>query len=517
MLAKKTLIDKLGQEYEPMINKISIPDFTKCIAQYSGLSMQYIKDEIIEDYLTKWATNKKYLFDLFGGELRADMPITYRDEQRDYKEQLLEIGRKHIVYYPWFDMFSNHCDNKIRYQNMGWNERSLLDTVFPGKIEGTSITHFFKNKLNASDEIVTEIGRVFENAELNATYTLSIDPVDIMLSSENPYNWTSCYRLENFEESHADGCLAGVLDKSTVISYVWTDAGKFVLYNKYDFKNIRYKRLRITLAFNSTLNAIHFNNVYPWKRDCSNEFMKMIRNKVEAFICEKTGKEDVWRKYQFEDDLTPYRRHEEYGYSEYSGDNVYILKNEDEHKPFEIYNEEIICPCGCGQIYGGSDEVEYMEFNGEGHICENWYEESCDEEWCDYAGEYVECDHDCENCRSYLWAHAHCEIDGEEHACSERDLWDAERDGDADFDSSSVIECNPEACANCPFYKLHHPELQEADNAAEEPADQDPTNEESAAAPVEIHLSNDNTIGINTNPNITWTVQSPYTVWRQPM
>ena len=49
---------------------------------------------------------------------------------------------------------------------MGWNERCLLDTVFPGKIEGTSITHFFKSKLNAPDEIVTEIGRVFENAEL---------------------------------------------------------------------------------------------------------------------------------------------------------------------------------------------------------------------------------------------------------------------------------------------------------------------------------------------------------------
>jgi len=481
MLTKKTLIDKLGEEYTPMVNKISIPDFTKCIAQYSGLSMTELKDEIIEEYLIRWARNKKYLFDFFGGELRVDMPITYRDEQRDYKEKMLEVGRKHVVFYPWLEIFSNHCDNKIRYQNIGWDERKMLDEIFPTIAEGTSITHFFKSKLNAPDEVVTEIGQVFENAELNATYTLSIDPVDIMLSSENPYNWTSCYRLENFSDSHADGCLAGVLDKATVISYVWTDAGKFMLYNKYDFKNIRYKRLRITLAFNETFNAVHFNSVYPWKRDCSEQFMKMIRNKVETFICEKTGKENLWRKSTYDDKLNAYRQHGEYGYSEYHNDNVWVLKNDEFHAPFDIYCDDIVCPCGCGEKYCGSDE-DYMEYNGDGHINENWCEEGSNEEWCDYADDYVECDHDCENCRSYLWAHAHCEIDGEEHACSERDLWQAEQEGDADFDDSSVIECNPEHCANCPFYRQHHPELQEADNAAEEHADQDPANEEPAAA-----------------------------------
>ena len=33
MLKTRTLIDKLGEEYAPMLRKVNIPDFTKCIAQ----------------------------------------------------------------------------------------------------------------------------------------------------------------------------------------------------------------------------------------------------------------------------------------------------------------------------------------------------------------------------------------------------------------------------------------------------------------------------------------------------
>lgn len=484
MLSRKVLIEKLGEEYKPMIDKISVSDFTKCIAQYSGISIENIKDEIIENYLTLWAKNKKRFFDLFG-DIRVDMDIKYTDESRDYENKLEELGKKYVIYYHWLKMFESHSKNKINRNDLSWSQESIMRSTFPNfNYDGTSITHFFKEKLNAPDDLVTAIGRVFENATIDAKYTLSIDPVDIMLSSENPYNWTSCYRLENFADSHADGCLAGVIDKDTVISYIWNNEGEFTLYNLYKFKKIRYKRARITLAINENFTAVHFNTIYPWKRDTGEDFKKLIRDKVETYLAEKTNKENIWRKYNSYEDkqMNSYRIHGEYGYSEYDSENVYMLKGEEKYPEFQIYNEAIKCPCGCGEDYMGSYDSDYMEYNGEGHVNENWCEEGCNEEWCDYADEYVDCDHDCENCRAYLQAHAHCEIDGEEHACSERDLWQAEQDGDADFDDSSVIECNPERCAECPFYRQHHPELQEADNAAEEPADQDPANEEPAAA-----------------------------------
>ena len=495
MLNKKTLIEKLGEEYKPMINKISIPDFTKCIAQYSGIEIQYVKDEIIEEYLIKWARNKKHFFDLFE-DIRVDMPIHYVDESKDFGARLTELAKNYPIFFPWLRIFREQVQNKINGDNLYWQDRDLINEVFPGyRIDGTTMTHFFKDKLNAPDELVTAIGRVFENTTIDATYTLSIDPVDIMLSSENPYNWTSCYRLENFYESHADGCLAGVLDYDTVISYIWTSEGKFSLYDKYEFKNIKYKRVRITLAINRTFNAIHFNATYPWKESTSSDFKKMIREKVENYISDKTGQTNLWRKYTYQDDLCPYRRYDCYGYGEYDGDYVWVIKDSKKMAPFEIYNEEITCPCGCGNKYRGSNYDDYDEYNGDGHINENWYENECEEEeWCDCANEYVTCDHNCEECPDYNRYNAVCSLDTS-HNCNDRDLWEAEDEGDADWYRSNVVKCNPEHCQGCPLYKIHHPE----ENSEEE---KEENNEEQTDMVTLV-------TGVDTDGNIL-TITSPF-------
>ena len=34
MLKTKELIEKIGEEYAPMLRKVDIPDFYKCIAQF---------------------------------------------------------------------------------------------------------------------------------------------------------------------------------------------------------------------------------------------------------------------------------------------------------------------------------------------------------------------------------------------------------------------------------------------------------------------------------------------------
>ena len=128
------------------------------------------------------------------------------------------------------------------------------------------MTHFFKSCLQAPDELVTRLGRIWEHETITGTHTISIDPVDMMLASENPYDWQSCYRLETFDGgSHADGCLAAVLDDSSLITYVWNREGKYSLYNRYDFKKIRYYRMRQWVSVSPSQNSIHFNDIYPRK------------------------------------------------------------------------------------------------------------------------------------------------------------------------------------------------------------------------------------------------------------
>jgi len=455
MLKRNDLIKELGAEYTDMISQVSIPDFTKCIAQYSGISIQDLKDDIIKEYLTKWARNKLHLFHMLDNKLKVDMPIVYKDESKDYDDKLLMIGKDYPAYYPWIKLFKSVVSNKIDCNALLYSEVDFLREVFPSyKFDGVSLTHFFKSKLNAPDELVTAIGRVFENNEVNATFTISIDPIDIMLSSENPYNWSSCYRLEdNFEESHADGCLAGILDDKTLITYVWTKEGKYELYGNYDFKKIRYKMMRMTIALNRTFNAIHFNEIYPGKGNLSEGLHKLFRDKVETYIAEKTGKKNTWMKKL---DIRCDREHCEYGYGEYDEYKVWAIKGEKEYGDLMVYNETITCPCGCGEDYIGSENENEYWYNGQGHVNENYQEEGY---YCEYTDEREDCDGDCRNCSIWARNNMVCELDEDERC--DRDPWEAEDDGDFDPYRGNVVSCNPEHCEGCPLYKLHHPEEDE--------------------------------------------------------
>lgn len=405
MLKTKELIEELGKEYEPMIKQINITDFTKCISQYSGIAIKDLKDEVVKNYLLNWAKHKKYIFDFFGGRTQIDLPIEYLEEDRDrYKNKLLDISKKYVAYYPWIRIFLNTPSNKVDDNYISWDNRSLLLDAFQQEnFNGTTITHFFKNKLNAPDDMITALGRVWENNNMKATFTLSIDPVDIMLSSENPYNWKSCYRLDNDANSgsHADGCLAGVLDHSTIITYIWKEHGSFKLHGTYDLRDIRYKMMRMTIAVNDDFTAIHFNEIYPGKSDLSENFHKLLRNKVETYIAQVKNVENLWKKSDMGCNIRPYRQHDEYGYPEYSDKRVWLLKNDDitEYPAFRIYDTTIYCPCGCGQEYYGTyveayDYDEEYSYNGMGHTNENFDIEE-DTSWSEYRcydrnGEVIE-------------------------------------------------------------------------------------------------------------------------------
>ena len=68
MLKMNKLVEGVEEKYIPMLKMVNIVDFTKCIAQFSGLKLSSIKDEVIKDYLLTWAKNK-YRFFSFGDSM----------------------------------------------------------------------------------------------------------------------------------------------------------------------------------------------------------------------------------------------------------------------------------------------------------------------------------------------------------------------------------------------------------------------------------------------------------------
>lgn len=450
MLKTLELLNKTEEKYHEMLKKVNIPDFTKCVAQFSGLEISEVSDKVIEEYLTTWAINKYRFFELFGKNTRIDRPISYLDTDRDITGRIRELEKQFPVWALWLEGFSRMKSNKISSDYFTWDFEMSVRRLFSHyNFEGSTITHFFKKQLNAPDELVTEIGKIFENQKIEATYTLSIDPVDMMLASENPYEWTSCYRLETPNDgSHADGCLAAILDSNVVISYIWNNEGEFKLYGKFLFKKIRYKRMRQWIAVSDSMSTLDFCAIYPGKDAYDKAFYRQLREYIETLIADFKGKKNTWKR--IEDYKYCSDRENPFGYNEFGQFDLYCLAEEKPESIF-VYTHPITCPCGCGiNLMGSDNDDDYdYEYNGEGFNCGNFEKKY----YCSLCDDY--CDHDldeeedgyCRNCGYYLEEHPRCGLD-EDLECEDMDQ--AYNYGDG----GKVHSCE-ENCHDCPRWERY--------------------------------------------------------------
>ena len=144
-----------------------------------------------------------------------------------------------------------------------------------------------------------------------------------------------------------------------------------------------------------------------------------------------------------------------YGYDEFGGVRLYKIKDS-EDEIWQVYNTEILCPCGCGAYLPGNDWDNYegYEYNGTGFIAENFYEKDDDRYWCEIIDDYCESDGECSECPHWNREHASCELDEDEYC----ENCDKAEDNDCfnPYDSN-IVHCGSH-CEGCPLYKLHHQE-----------------------------------------------------------
>lgn len=482
LLERFDLIDR--EMYADMIKQVNIPDFYKCIAQFSGLPISRVDDNTIANYLMTWAKNKYRFYKMLGNSLRLDQPFKYIRQDKNLAGEFDLLGKEFPAYFFWLKQFRNLNKNKVNSNELDWQFKNNLRELFPQlNIEGSSITHFFKSKLNAPDVLVTKLGRIFENDEIEATHTISINPVDMMLASENPYDWNSCYRLElDRSDSHADGCLAAILDETSLITYVWDKEGEFSLYDQFKFKKIRYYRMRGWIAVEKKYRAIHFCGVYPGRSSYDDAFLQQLRDIVETVVAKHAEVDNKWRKnacVQVRDGSWTHpvpevrcSRREYYGYNEYDESNVYVnsqlvpevegIQNENfKSIALSVYTERIMCPCGCETYLVGSDECvdEYDEgwvYNGEGFVCDSFYQQEPEYKWCPYRDDYCTC-----NCLEYDDCWEECEIYMDNNPiCSLNEDMLCE-DPDFEMVKNGRMEACSGNCEGCWMWEKHHPEEKE--------------------------------------------------------
>ena len=460
MLKTIDLIKDVDEKYVPMLEQVNIPDFTKCIATYARQSMSEIHDDVIKRYLVKWAENKYRFFKMLGDKTQLDAPLVYKRLKEEMRERMINLAQEFPAYYPWLEACRFMTENKITTREVGWEFGRWVSDAFPDfRYEGSSLTRFFKSCLQAPDTLINRIAAAFENNTVEATYTISIDPVDMMLASENPYDWGSCYRLDPCdEENHADGCLAAILDTSSLITYVWNKEGEYKLKERdLKFKSIRYKKMRAWISISPDFNAFYMNKVYPGKNEYSDDFEKALRIIIEKAISDYTQLEDKWISEYY----SKCRRLFPYGYNEadYHDRTFVRLGYENSVVNWDMYDVRIICPCGCGQeMPGFCDEqavyCDHREYNGEGFTCEGIR----DQYYCEYSDDYCDCDPECSDscldCVYYQDAHPTCSLD-RSFECPNYDYYGRnELEIERDYDGSFVRACDGcSACMGCSVWK----------------------------------------------------------------
>lgn len=412
MLLTKDLIEGVEEKYIPMLKTVDIPNFTKCIAIFSGLPLQEVSDKAIKEMLTIWAKHKFHFYELFGNKTQIDMPIIYKSMNDDTRIKWDSLRSKYPAYIPWIKMFRHMRSNKLEERDFYYVDReTIMEACGTNSISGTSLTHFFKSKLYAPDDLVTAIAAIYENETIAATFTMSIDPVDMMTASENPYKWNSCYRLETeCSESHADGCMAAVLDHNSMITYVWKDSGKLDLYREYELKSVKYKMMRMWVATSPDFTTVHFNAVYPQKDNYPEEFRKMLREKVEGYIATKLNITNVWAQSNSrpEYERVDCDRKYWFGYGEFNSYNMWT-QVDNAPQDIEVYDTYLPCACGCGNDLLPYDTDDGIRYKGEG-FTHDGYKEAY---WCEYADDWCshECDCDeCDGCCYWEDAHPWCDV-----------------------------------------------------------------------------------------------------------
>lgn len=465
MLKTKDLIENVDEKFVPMLKEVNIPDFTKCIATMTWRGMDEVNDRMIKEYLLQWAKSKYRFYQMLGNKTRIDCPFTYKRLKEETRERMVNLAQDFPAYYPWLEACRCMTANKMTSREIGWEFGKWMADAFPNfRWEGSSLTRFFKSCLQAPDELINRIAQAFENNTVNATYTISIDPVDIMLASENPYDWGSCYRLDpRDDENHADGCLASVLDTSTLITYVWNKEGEFLLgEDKFKFKSIRYKKMRAWISIAPDFNAFYMNRIYPGKNDYGEEFEKTLRVIIEKTISDYTKLEDKWeRNYS-----SMCQRKFPYGYEEHDNEDSTFVRAgfRDVVSNWFAYDVRILCPCGCGLsmpgFYDGcADEQDNAEYNGDGYGCSGIREQY----YCDYSGDYCDCNPDDDDCccDCCYWQDAH-------PVCSLDESTECIRDGEGDPTvRGGIARACFEDCQRCRIWEHYNPEQEDETELSE--------------------------------------------------
>lgn len=341
---------KIIEEMIKKVDKKRLKNLLSISASLGEEARLFVSNEVVEEYLQRWAYAKYEFYLLFNRELSISKDIDLEVTIEEMKVLKRDLANE----FPKYGTYVYNMPTQYFITN---EMNDLYDSCFrfaqqfySGK--GMKLSKFFSQFLQ-DPQFDIELSKVMQNKRVLGTVFLSIDPYDYLTSSLNQHGWKSCHRITSGE--YGTGSLSYMLDETTIVSYRAKKDKEF----NYNYWGIKFKgnsKLHRQLVyFDKKSCSIIFGRQYP---NDNEQLSKEIRFLLEERVSEYLGVENQWKVFKDKYDGT-FTDVCKLHYSDVKNDFGFKfarLSNSRKDVADWQVGSELPCLCGCGNFVDRANE-----------------------------------------------------------------------------------------------------------------------------------------------------------------
>lgn len=239
---------------------------------------QQIPESNVDKIFDSWYENKKWMVDMFGGNLIYIYPekVTFHlspEKRRETFNKLCDT-----VYYDY--------GNRALYDFLRYNEDNFFTNItvdeyvtsngtkIPKGMKISKAFKFFEPEPDSLEQLQIKASMAIQEEKVTGDLCFSVHPLDFLSTSENTYKWRSCHALDG---EYRAGNLSYMMDDCTMICYL-KGADNEKLPNFPNSVPWNSKKWRLLLFFNKRResNMLWAGRQYPFHSDYALELIRDI-------------------------------------------------------------------------------------------------------------------------------------------------------------------------------------------------------------------------------------------------
>lgn len=348
---------------EEMIAKVDKINFAKIISAINGLELRGdSNNQIVDNMLRLWAMGKSHIYVAMGRNLRVSSTVDIEKTESIIKSERNSVAED----FPQYKLYIRG----LHYSAIQNNKiDDYCDGVFHQNI-GVKVGKLFHQWYRDKDLDIA-LSKLIDNKNITRNIHVSIDPIDILLMSNNNNGWQSCQRILKGE--YRTGAVVELYSNTSLVSFATSSEKESeIQIGKYKVKAFN-KCWRQLVYFNNDTGSQLYAREYP---NSHAEQSRGVRLLFESVLAKHYGHKDVWKKKQFDGSIQSSLSSYHYNDIKHGGTKgTLIFFNETDReldKKFQsgkTYKSRYICP-SCGKNHNPEGASSHHCGNGTQQVME---------------------------------------------------------------------------------------------------------------------------------------------------